>query len=77
MGEQLRIHAARSVRRMTGQLLLKEHENGTILAVQDDFMLVQCGQGLLAVTEVQVPGRRPVAARDFSHSRALPGRRLG
>jgi methionyl-tRNA formyltransferase len=75
-GEQLRIHAARSVANDPPSAS-KRHENGMILAVQDDFMLVQCGQGLLAVTEVQVAGRRPVAAREFSHSRELPGQRLG
>ena len=47
-----------------------------ILAIQDDFLLVQCGQGLLAVTRVQVPGRKPVGARDFSHSHELLGQRL-
>jgi hypothetical protein len=29
------------------------------------------------VTEVQMPGRRRVAARDFSHSHTLLGQRLG
>ena len=74
-GEQLRIHSARSVAN-DPQYAAKNTEKGMILAVQDDFMLVQCGRGLLAVTEVQVPGRRPVGARDFSHSRELPGQRL-
>jgi methionyl-tRNA formyltransferase len=55
----------------------KSDEPGTIIAVQDDFMRVQCGTGTLAVTEVQKPGRRAVAVRDFSHSQALAGRRLG
>ena len=47
-----------------------------IIAVQDDFMLVRCGQGLLVITQVQIPGRKPVSVRDFSHSRALLGQRL-
>ncbi len=74
-GEQLRIYSAHAVANDASSGA-KRHENGTILAVRDDFVLVRCGQGLLAVTEVQVPGRRPVAARDFSHSRELPGQRL-
>lgn len=74
-GEQLRIYAARSVAKDL-QYAYKRHENGQILAVQDDFLLVRCGQGLLAVTQVQVPGRKPVGARDFSHSRELLGQRL-
>ena len=74
-GEQLRIYTARSVANDM-QPAGKNHENGMILAVQDDFMLVRCGQGLLAITEIQVPGRRPVRVRDFAHSRELPGQRL-
>ncbi len=55
----------------------KNHQTGTIIAVQDDFMRVQCGHGTLAVTQVQQPGRRVLSVRDFAHSRQLPGRRLG
>jgi methionyl-tRNA formyltransferase len=40
-------------------------------------MVVQCGQGGLAVTQVQRPGRRPVSVGDFSHALKLKGRRLG
>jgi len=50
---------------------------GAIIAVHDDFMRVRCGRGCLRVTQVQRPGRRPVAVRDYSHSVALTGRRLG
>jgi methionyl-tRNA formyltransferase len=74
-GEQLRIFAARSVENDV-KSASKSHDNGVILAIQDDFLLVQCGQGLLAVTQVQVPGRKPVAARDFSHGHELLGQRL-
>ena len=74
-GEQLRIFAARSVVNDL-QSAAKNHDNGMILAIQDDFLLVQCGQGLLAVTRVQVPGRKPVGVREFSHSHELLGQRL-
>ena len=76
-GEQLRIFAAEA-------LGAKEHENGAIrfdpgaiVEVLGGSMVVQCGQGRLAVTQVQRPGRRPVTVRDLSHSLALTGRRLG
>jgi methionyl-tRNA formyltransferase len=80
-GEQLRIFAARaledpgeaSCRGIDG----KSADPGVIVCVRDDYMLIQCGRGQLAVTEVQRPGRRPVSVRDFSHSLVLPGRRLG
>jgi len=81
-GEQLRIWAARvaspddlaSIRALSG---VENSRNGTILAVHADFMLVKCGAGLLAVTEVQVPGRKPIPAADFARSRQLPGQSLG
>ena len=77
-GEQLRIFAAEAVDDA------KEHESdairfdpGAIVAVFEGSMVVQCGRGRLAVTQVQRPGRRPVTVRDLSHSLALTGRRLG
>jgi methionyl-tRNA formyltransferase len=80
-GEQLRIYSARALE-ATGVRILsrtddKSVDPGTILSVQDGYMVVQCGRGRLAVTEVQRPGRRPISVRDFSHSLELPGRRLG
>jgi len=50
---------------------------GTIVAVLEDAVVVQCGEGRLALTQVQRPGRRAIAAREFSGSRALLGQRLG
>jgi methionyl-tRNA formyltransferase len=50
---------------------------GTVLAVTHEAILIQCGQDRLAVFEVQRPGRRPVAARDFANTGALVGQQLG
>jgi methionyl-tRNA formyltransferase len=52
---------------------------GTILAVDDTSgaLVIQCGEGQLAIHEVQRPGRRPVSARDFANTGALVGRVLG
>ena len=55
---------------------VKGSNPGVIIAVQDDFMLVRCGRGCLRVTQVQRPGRRRVAVRDYAHSVALTGRQL-
>ena len=77
-GAQLRIQAARPADE--GNLPDVEpesRESGSIIGVRDDYFLVQCGHGVLAVSQVQLPGRRPVAARDFSHAHALLGQRLG
>ena len=55
----------------------KNYDTGTIVAVLDDFVLVQCGRGRLRVLEVQRPGRRRVSAQDYAHGFRLVGRRLG
>ena len=55
----------------------KNTDSGLILGVQDDSIRVRCGQGDLRVLQVQRPGRRPVTARDYSHSVRLQGRRFG
>lgn len=51
---------------------------GTITAVCDDAIVVQCGIGQLALRQLQRPGRRVVLAADFARSlHQLIGRRLG
>jgi len=50
---------------------------GTMVAMVDDAVVVQCGEGHLALTHVQRPGRRAVAAREFAGGRSLLGQRLG
>ena len=50
---------------------------GTIVAVRDDALVVQCGRGRLALRRVQRPGRRVVPAADFARGIQLTGHRLG
>jgi methionyl-tRNA formyltransferase len=81
-GEALRIYAAHAEEPIEAGTQLppndaKSSEIGTIIAVQDDYMRIQCGNGTLAVTQVQRPGRRAVSVRDFAHSLDLAGQRLG
>ncbi len=79
-GAQLRVHAAYpSDENVVNapRIASKSIEYGEIIAVRDDDILVRCGHGTLAVTQVQQPGRKPVSVRDFSHSHKLLGRRLG
>jgi methionyl-tRNA formyltransferase len=72
-GEQLRIFAASAS--LSNQIDAKP---ATIVAVQDDGLWVQCGQGQLALQQLQRPGRRAVPAADFARGGAqLTGRRLG
>lgn len=50
---------------------------GEIVAV-DDAITVACGQGLLAVQELQMPGGKRLQAREFIHGHALKvGDRFG
>jgi methionyl-tRNA formyltransferase len=74
-GEQLRIWGAYAVNMPAKEA--KSADPGSIIELTREHMLVECGTGVLAVTHVQRPGRRPMSVRDFSHSLALAGRRLG
>jgi len=40
-------------------------------------LTIQCGQGRLALMQLQLAGRRIVTAREFAAGRALAGSRLG
>ena len=76
-GEQLRIFAAEVLDDAKKQEIASiRFDPGAIVEVLEGSMVVQCGRGRLAVTQVQRPGRRPVTVRDLSHSLALMGRRL-
>jgi methionyl-tRNA formyltransferase len=74
-GEQLRIHAAEVLDTAISTEIAPEP--GKIVNVGGNSILVACGSGYLGLTELQRPGRRPVAARDLINTLELPGRRLG
>ena len=85
-GEALRIYAAHVVRgELEAQIIAgngplknaKSGETGTIVGLSEESIIVGCGAGLLALTRVQRPGRRPVTAREYAQSSSLIGRRLG
>jgi methionyl-tRNA formyltransferase len=75
-GEQLRVFAASAC--LSPE---RNAEPGTIVAVQDGGVRVQCGQGQLALQQLQRPGGpRAVPAADFARGvgiTQLVGRRLG
>jgi methionyl-tRNA formyltransferase len=50
---------------------------GTLLGLADDGLRVACGEGVLAVGELQRAGKRPVSARDFANAVRLDGLRFG
>lgn len=54
-----------------------EAEPGTVLAAGDDGLRVACGEGVLLVTGLQNPGRKPMSADEFLRGcRVEPGLRL-
>jgi methionyl-tRNA formyltransferase len=46
---------------------------GAVLGLHDEALLVRCGQGVLGLTAVQLPGRRVVSARELAQGRTLEG----
>jgi methionyl-tRNA formyltransferase len=76
-GEQLRIYAAHVVACSRADRPEAMPVPGTILDVTGSSITVACGTDALALTELQRPGRRPVAARDLINTLDLAGRRLG
>jgi methionyl-tRNA formyltransferase len=71
-GEPLRILRAR-IARPTGA----DAAPGTLLGAAEDGLHVACGDGVLAVSELQRAGKRPVSARDFANAMRLDGLRFG
>src|SRR5215210_2119151 len=51
---------------------LPHAESGTILPAKERI-LVACGEGVLEIMELQMPGGRPLAADDFLRGRRLEG----
>lgn len=72
--EPLRVHAARIE---VTQGPVQAAPPGSIIAIGEDALIVQCGEGCLALTLVQRPGRRAITAREFAGSRAVLGKLLG
>jgi len=71
-GESLRILRAHIV-----EPLGTHDAPGTLLGIADDGLRVACGEGVLAVRELQRAGKRPVSARDFANAVRLAGLRFG
>ena len=52
-------------------------EPGTLLGIADDGLRVACGEGVLAIGELQRAGKRPITARDFANAVRIAGLRFG
>jgi len=73
-GDQLRVISARLPEALKTDPAATP---GTVVAVLDDAVVVKCGEGSLALTQVQRAGRRVLAAREFVLGRTLLGQALG
>lgn len=55
-----------------------EGEPGTVLSADKTGVLVACGEGAILLSELQLPGKKRLAAADFLRGQSLPaGTRLG
>ena len=71
-GETMKIWGAEVLEKESGQPC------GTVAEVTKEGFLVQTGKGLLAVTQLQIPGKKQMAADAFLRGYRLePGTRLG
>jgi methionyl-tRNA formyltransferase len=70
-GQQLRIWRAR-VEPAAGAAV-----PGTVLATRADGIRVMTGRDALVIERLQLPGKRPLEARDFANARDLTGTVLG
>lgn len=70
-GRALRIHAA------TVSDNAEEAAPGDVLAVGRDGVRVATGDGVLQLTEVQLPGRKRISGGDFANAGVAPGDQLG
>jgi len=70
-GEQLRIWSAEAVTMASAAL------PGTVIGTDDTGVLVQTGDGVLRLLEVQAAGRSRTSAVEFARGRSLIGQQLG
>jgi len=50
---------------------------GAILGMQDELLLVVCGEGVLGISELQRAGRRSITAREFANGLRASGEFFG
>ena len=51
--------------------------HGSVLSLEGGRLLVACGEGQLAIEQLQRAGRRVVSAADFAHAHPIAGLRFG
>ena len=67
----------RVIRARVAEPLGVHGEPGTLLGLAVDGLRVACGEGVLAIRELQRAGKRPISARDFANAVRVAGLRFG
>jgi methionyl-tRNA formyltransferase len=75
-GQQLRIWAARAQPGPVAAGAAFGSEPGDVLGLSGEALQVLCGQGVLAITKLQLAGRRALSAAEFVSGQSLDGARL-
>jgi len=70
-GQQLRVWEAHALDAPSSG------DPGQVLAVEQGGLLIQCGEGVLSMTKLQLAGRRVVSSVEFAGNRQLLGMRFG
>jgi methionyl-tRNA formyltransferase len=78
-GAQLRLWRAQAVAAEAGSVADEAGAPaaGTVLGLGAGGLRVQCGRGVLAISELQAAGKRRMGAAEFAAARKLAGGRLG
>ncbi len=76
-GLQLRIHEAQAAAPPGEAQEPSTAQPGTVLGLVADRLAVACGRGVLYVERLQLPGRKPVHAREFANAQPLRGAQFG
>ncbi len=74
--DRLRIHGAHPAHTMPGETggsgeTADTLAPGQVVAVNEQGVLVRCGQGSLQITRLQLPGKKPLSATEFANG--FPG----
>jgi len=75
-GARLRIWDAMIASRAVDAAPPPEALAGSVLAASKDGIDVACGQGVVRITRLQLPGRKVLSAAQFANSEALRGARF-
>jgi len=65
-GQRIKVYAANSCLSSTKNIGSKEgNKAGELLGLDESGLIVACGEGLLQITSLQLPGKKPMQATEF------------